>query len=171
MGRLVSLTVRAAANAEHTDQIPVVLVTIRHPSLSAPAYLSSDPTERISADPLRYGTRHQGQVYDFVLMGTVLPDDEKDSPPKATLAFENVDADMAKAIRSITPGTYATVDYIVVLAGTPDIIEARYTNLRSVRGSYDAAQVSLDISAEPLTAEPWPAGRQTVSRFPGLFAA
>ncbi|KQP82852.1 DUF1833 family protein [Methylobacterium sp. Leaf117] len=171
MGRVVSLNARLAANADQTDQVPVVLVTIRHPSLSAPAYLSSDPTERISADPLVYGTRHKGIVYPFVLMGAVLPDDEKDSPPKTTLTFENVDSDMARAIRSITPGTYATVDMTVVLAGTPDIIEARYTNLRSVRGSYDAAQVSLDISAEPLTAEPWPAGRMTVSRFPGLFTS
>ncbi|KQO76419.1 DUF1833 family protein [Methylobacterium sp. Leaf88] len=171
MPNVVSLHARLAANEDQTDQVPVVLVTIRHPSLSAPAYLSSDPTVRISADPLVYGTRHQGIVYPFVLMGAVLPDDEKDSPPKTTLTLENVDSDMAKAIRSITPGTYATVDMTVVLAGTPDIIEARYTNLRSVRGSYDAAQVSLDISAEPLTAEPWPAGRMTVSRFPGLFAA
>lgn len=168
MGRLVSLNARAAANAEQTDQIPVMLSTIRHPSLSAPVYLSSDPTERISADPLMYGTRHMGVVYAFVLMGAVLPDDQDKSPPKTTLVFENVDRDMAKAMRSITPGSYASVDLTIVLAGDPDVIEAQYTNLRGVRGSYDANQVSLDISREPFTSEPMPAGRMTASRFPGL---
>jgi len=168
MGRLASLNARAAANAEQTDQVPILLVTVRHASLPEPAYLSSDPTVRLSADPLAYGTRHQGKAYGFVLMGAVLPDDQKDSPPKTTLAFENVDRDMAKALRSITPGTYASVDLTVVLAGTPDVIEARFTNLRGIRGTYDAAQVSLDVSREPFTSEPMPAGRMTANRFPGL---
>lgn len=170
MGRLVSLNARAAANAEQTDQIPVMLATIRHPSLLAPVYLSSDPTVRISADPLTYGTRHKGLVFAFVLMSAVLPDDQKDSPPKTTLVFENVDRDMAKVVRSITPGTYASVDLTIVLAGTPDFVEARFTSLRGVRSSYDANQVSFDISREPFTSEPWPAGRITQSRFPGIHS-
>jgi hypothetical protein len=66
MSRLVSLNVRVAANAEHASEVPVALVTITHPGLDAPVRLSSDPTSRLSADPLRYGTYHRGDVYEFV---------------------------------------------------------------------------------------------------------
>lgn len=167
MAQSVSLTLRTAVQAAQTDEVAVLLVIITHPSLDAPAYLSSDPGERISADPLVYGTRHQGTVYPFVLMSAVLPDDQDKSPPKTTLVFENVDADMAKAIRAIT--SPADIELRVVLASTPDQIEARFTHLRAVRGTYDASQVSLDISREPFTSEPMPAGRMTPDRFPGLF--
>ena len=146
-----------------------MLVTIRHPSLGTPVYLSNHPTERVSIDPLTYGTRSAGIVYGFVLMAAVIPDDQKDSPPKTTLAFENVDIDTAAVLRGITPGTYASIDLAVVLSSTPDLIEAQFLNLRGVRSTYDAAQVSLDISSEPFTSEPMPDGRMTASRFPGLF--
>jgi hypothetical protein len=49
-------------------------------------------------------------------------------------------------------------------------MEARYTYLRTVRASYDVNSVSLDISREPFTSEPMPAGRMTASRFPGLHS-
>ena len=166
MARIVSLNARAAMQGQQTDQVPVMLVTIRHPELSAPAYLSSDPTERISADPLVYGTRHNGLVFPFVLMGSVLPDDQDRSPPKSTLVFENVERDMAKPLRSIL--SPVTVDLVVVLAGTPDVVEARFTRLRGTRASYDDSQIAFDISREPFTSEPMPAGRMTAERFPGL---
>ncbi|TXN64985.1 hypothetical protein [Methylobacterium sp. WL6] len=166
MAQTVSISARAALQDGQTDEVMVMLVIITHASLPAPVYLSSDPTVRISADPLAYGTRHQGEVYDFVLMGAVLPDDQDKSPPKTTLVFENVASGMAKAIRSIL--SPADVELRLVLASSPDVIEARYTRLRAVRGSYDASQVSLDISREPWTSEPMPAGRMTADRFPGL---
>lgn len=166
MGRITSLNFRAAAQGQQTDQVPVMLAIITHPSLAAPVYLSSDPTERISADPLVYGTRHDGIVFPFVLMGAVLPDDQDKNPPKTTLVFENVDADMAKALRAIL--SPASIELMVVLAETPDVVEVRFTDLRATRGGYDASQISLDISREPFTSEPMPAGRMTAARFPGL---
>ncbi|KQP02667.1 hypothetical protein [Methylobacterium sp. Leaf93] len=167
MGRLISLNARQAMNASATDDGPVMLIKITHATLPAPVYLSSDPTMRFSMDPLRYGTRHQGQDYDFVIMGAIMPDDEKDSPPKTTLAFENVAPDMAAPLRAIS--SPARIDLTVVMALSPDVVEARYTNLRGVKASYDADAVSLDISREPYTSEPWPSGRFSPARFPGLF--
>jgi hypothetical protein len=168
MGRFVSLNARLAVQAAQSAEIPVMLAIITHPSLLAPAYLSSDPTERISADPYMLGTRHAGIVFPFVLMSAILPDDQDKSPPKTTLVFENVDADMAKVLRSIT--SPAMLELIVVLAGTPDVIEAHFTRLRATRGAYDPNQVSLDISREPFTSMALPFHRMTVSRFPGLHA-
>ena len=168
MSRFVALSTRARITADQSGDVAIVLLIITHPSLSEPVYLSSDPTHQITFDSYVRGTKHQGHDYLFVLMGTVLPDDQDRSPPKTTLVFENVAADMAAVLRSIT--SPATVEMRVVLAATPDVIELRFTDLQAVRGSYDAGQVSLDISREPFTSEPMPAGRMSKYRFPGLHA-
>lgn len=167
MPRLVSLNARAAAHAQATDQIPVMLAAIRHPELVEPVYLSSDPTERITTDPLVYGTRHQGRAYLFVQMGALWPDDQRGSAPKSTLAFENVTPDMAAPLRAIL--SPASVDLTIVMAETPDVIEARYLNLKATMGTWDASTISLDVSRETFANEPMPAGRISKARFPGLF--
>ena len=167
MPRLVSLGFRAAANAEHTGEVPVALVTITHPDLDAPVRLSSDPTSRLSADPLRYGTRHRGDVYEFVLMAALLPDDKQDAPPTVTLEFDNVAADMVQLVRSVT--TPATVDIAVVLASDPDVIEEQYTGLIAIRAPYDESRISFEIARQDIAPRPWPAHRMTAARFPGQF--
>ncbi len=167
MPKSVSLTMRAAGHSQSTSEAVAVLVTIAHPSLPQPARLSSDPTKRLSIDPLAYGTVSQGHEFAFVMMSALLPDDQQDGPPRSTLVFENVDRDMAAPLRVIT--TPVSVDLRVVMAATPDAIEQEYTGLQGVRSAYDAHQVSLDISREPFTSLPWPAGRMTKNRFPGLF--
>lgn len=167
MSRLISLNAREAANAAQTDRIPVVLTEIRHRTLATPLRLSTDPSERISVEPLVYGTRRGGNVYEFVLMSAIWPDDQARAAPKTTLVFANVSRDMVAPLRAILDPVY--VDLTIVMADTPDVVEARYTNLRGIRGSWDASQVSLDISREPLTSEPMPAGRITKARFPGCF--
>lgn len=165
--RSLSLTARQALYAEETDEVGVVLVTITHPDLPEVIRLSSDPTERLTTEPLTYGTRSQGQTYQFVLMSALVPSDPQDGHGKASLVFENVDADMAAVIRSIL--TPATVDMFVVLASAPDDIEAEYLGLYGVKGSYTDETVTLDISREPMTSKGFPSGRMTRARCPGLF--
>jgi hypothetical protein len=162
-----SLTMRQAMAGASTDEVPVILVTIRHPDLDAPVRLSSDPTERLSFEPLVYGTVSQREAYSYVLMAARVPDSRERAAPRTSLVFENVDADMVSVIRSVV--TPATVDLALVLASQPDVIEARWTDLFVVAATYDAERVTLDISREPYTSEPWPAGRITPARFPGLF--
>ena len=52
--RRISVNARSAHDAASTDEIEVVLIQIEHPQLAAPVRLSTDPTERISVDPLTY---------------------------------------------------------------------------------------------------------------------
>ncbi len=167
MPRLISLNARTAANAAQTDQIPVMLTTIRHPELPEPILLSSDPTVRITTDPLVYGTRHLGEDYLFVLMSAVWPDDQRGSAPKTTLTFENVTSGMTEPLRSILSPPSA--DLTIVMAATPDVIEARYLNLKGTLGTWDAGRISLDVSRESFASEPMPSGRMSKARFPGLF--
>jgi hypothetical protein len=165
--REISLNARLAMNAAYTGDVPIVLVTINHPDLADPIRLSSDPTQRLSADPLEYGTVSNDEVYKFVLMAAILPDDREGSPLTASLAFDNVAADMAKVLRSVL--SPASLDLALVFASDPNAVEELYQDLRAVKGGYDASRITLDISREAVTAEPWPAHRMTQNRFPGLY--
>lgn len=167
MAREISLNARTAFNAQETDAIPVILVTITHESLVDPVRLSTDPTVRLSTEPLRYGTISDGEEFEFVLMSALVPSDHQGQSPKTSLSLANVDLDMASVIRSIT--SPATVDLTLVLHSAPNDVEEQWTGLQAVTGTYDANRVTLDISREPITSKPYPAFRQTRSRFPGLF--
>jgi hypothetical protein len=167
MARTLPLSVRRAVNAGVTADFVIVLVTITHAELPSAIRLSSDPTKRISVDPLRYGTQSGGLFYDFVLMSVSLPDDRAGSAASVTLTFENVAADMAKAVRAaLTP---ATVDIKCVLASDPDVVEEQWSDLRGVQGNYDATQITYEVSRQAISNEPWPAHRMTQKRFPRLY--
>jgi hypothetical protein len=161
----IPLTVRASMYAEHTDEVEVALITIDHDDLDAPVRLSSDPTERLSSDPLRYGTTSNGNEFDFVLMQAVTPDDRKGTPPRVQLVMENVGFDVVEVAQSFTtPGT-ATIE--MVLASAPDTVIQTFRELSIVRCSWDESSATFELSREPFVSEPFGA-RQTKNFFPGL---
>lgn len=166
------MNARLASDGMAPDQVEVVLWHITHPDLSAPVRLSTDPTERLSVDPLRYGTRSTWQTEDgspfyFIIASALVPDDKGDAPATAKIVLANVDSSIAVLLRSfVTP---ATVDMAVVLAATPDLVEFECLGLQLVSSEPNGDLVTLNLSREPLTAEPWPSGKMTRSRFPGLW--
>jgi hypothetical protein len=161
----VPLSARRSMFEERTPELEILLVTINHSLLASPIRLSSDPTERFSIDPLVYGTTSNGLQYNFVLMGAVLPDDRKGSPPRTALTFDNIDSTYVELARSfIEP---ATVNLQVVFASAPDLVTQAYNGVRMTRVIFDEATMSFDISREPFFSEPFGA-RQTKNFFPGL---
>ena len=50
--RNVSLNFRTEMFRQESGETPVLLLTITHPDLDQPVRLSTDPTQRLSADPL-----------------------------------------------------------------------------------------------------------------------
>jgi hypothetical protein len=161
----IPLSARRTMFEERTTELEVLLVTIDHPDLASPIYLSSDPTERLSTDPLVYGTISNAIEYQFVLMGAVLPDDRKGSSPRTAITFDNIEATFVELARSFTEP--ATVDLAVVFASAPDLVTQSYTGLRMTRVTYDESSMTFDISREPYLNEPFGA-RQTKNFFPGL---
>lgn len=175
MSRKVSLNARLAHDAVGSKEVEVVLVEITHPETEQVVRLSTDPTDRISYEPLAYGTRStwrgadpedDDEAYLFVLMSVLVPDDQEDSPPVARFVLEAVDNRIAEVLRSTTQR--ATVNMALVLASTPDAVEQEWLNFRLVSAEGDAGTITLSVSRDPVTAEPWPAGRMTRQRFPGL---
>lgn len=165
--RAISLTYRRAMAAQECDEVPVVLVTISHPSLDAPLRLSSDPTQRLSDDPLTYGTVSGGETYTFMLMTMLIPDDKEGEPLSAQLQIDNVEADAGPAIEPIVSDLKATIQ--VVLSSSPDFVEIEYADLDVTSAQGSEGTITLSCGREDSALWTCPGDRMTKDRFPGLF--
>jgi len=173
--RRISLNARLAHdNGYGSAEVEVVLVRFTHPATDVIVRLSTDPTERLSAEPLAYGTRSSWfgtdpltQPFQFVLMSALIPDDRDETPGGARLVLDAGDGTLAELLRSTTER--ATVDIAIVLASSPDHIEFEAPGLKLVSSEGNADSITLTIAADPVSEAPWPAGRMTRSRFPGLY--
>lgn len=166
--RTVSLTLRAAGNAEQTGEIPVYLLTVTHASLATPLRLSSDPTERQSVDPLLYGTTSRGEFYAFLPMSLTLPDDSPDTPPAIRVTIDNVARTLIPLLRSISTPAQVTVE--MVLASAPDDVEATWPEFDLFNVGYDdAISVTADLGIPSFATEPYPAGTYSPAYFRGLY--
>jgi hypothetical protein len=173
MSRALSLNARLAQDEVTSAEIEVVLIEISHPSLPALIRLSTDNTERLSDDPLMYGTRSswrgadpQAEPFLWILASAVIPGDQDDAPASAQLVLDNLDAQITEVLRSYTD--LASVNLAVVLAETPDVIEAEFLDLKLVAAEGTDASVTLSLSREEIELEHFPAGRMIRTKFPGL---
>lgn len=178
--RVLSLTLRAAATAQETDQTPAVLVTVTHPELPEPLRLSSDPSRRLSADPPLYGTTSRGQTFWHIPMSVILPDSQPQAAPRAQLQLDNIAVDrdlagipgLARArvsdLLRLSP-RMATVLLELVLSTTPDVVERRWPLLETVAATVEGPSVVLDFGRDNRAREPFPALTFSSFYFPGLF--
>ncbi|WP_411836698.1 hypothetical protein [Paracoccus sp. ME4] len=156
-----------------TDEVYVALFRIDHASLAAPIRLSTDPTERVAEEPVIYGTRSAWaganpllEPYLWAIADAILPSDLEDAPATAQIAIEALDHAIIETVRSIT--SPPTIRMAVVLASTPDVVEAEWSNLLITTVDADAGEIILTISREEIENEFFPAGRMSRDRFPGL---
>lgn len=174
MSRRLSLNARQAQIDPVSAEIEVVLIEITHPDLEAPIRLSTDNTERLSDDPLIYGTRSTWRGADpatdpylWIVASAVLPDDAEDAPAQAQIVLENLDARIVEVLRSYTG--MASVALAVVEAGTPDLIEAEWDGLLLTNAEGTASEITISLSRDEIELEHFPAGRMTRQKFPGLW--
>lgn len=168
MARDVSEGFLAAVYADQSGEAYLTLVLIQHEDLDTPIRLASGYTRRLSLDPLTYGVRSNGQDWLYVGMQIKGPDSKEKSTPAATLTIANIDPGIVALLRSTQ--AMARVDFFVVRAETPDIIEWSAKRLKLVKANYTDKQVTLDVTMEPFTAMPWPAHRINAERFPNVHA-
>lgn len=171
--RRVSLNARMAQDAQASAEIYVALFQIEHPELERPIRLSTDNTERLSSDPLYYGTRSTWRganpirdPFLWIVASAVMPSDLEDAPATAQLVLENLDQEIVNLVRSFT--SPATIHMAVVMASSPNLIEAEYTDLNIISADINAGEISLSISREEIELEYLPGGRMTARTFPGL---
>tara|TARA_B100000378_G_scaffold207273_1_gene170431 strand:- start:412 stop:936 length:525 start_codon:yes stop_codon:yes gene_type:complete len=172
--RRVSFNARTAFDAETGGDIEVALFVFEHALLPQPIRLSTDPTERLSTEPYMLGTRSNWSganpvtdPYLFVLASAEVPGDMEDAPASATLVLENVDNEIASVLRSFVD--YATVHMAVVLAGSPNLVEVEYRDMKLVSADGDSGEVRIAIGRHPIEDERVPMDRFTKDRFPGIY--
>lgn len=154
-------------NAQETGIVPIFLLRITHPELAAPFLFSSDPTERISDDPLMYATTSQGLQWLFLPFTLVLPDEKDEAPPQQHLILDNVDRVMVELLRSTT--TPAKVQTNLVLSNALDVVEIQGVAFDLTAATYNAQTIDMTLTVDALATEPYPAGTFNPASFPGLF--
>jgi hypothetical protein len=157
MSRSVSSTFKAAAFAPETDQIYLLLLVIDHADLAQPIRVVNNYADVVS----------NGDTYIGCPFEITLPPDNDESLSAAQLAIQNVDRQIVQAVREIDSAPDVTLS--VVLAASPNTIEAGpyAMTLRDV--SYDALVVTGSLSVEDMMNEPYPGDFFTPGEFPGLF--
>jgi len=172
--RTVSANMREVMQATEHDTVPILLLTISHNSFSdGPIRVSSDPTQRISADDYEviYGTVSRSNNYLFYPMKVKLPTDEEDGAPKSSLVVDNVSRWLTAAVESIDPRDPVSIDMEVVLSTSVDTVEISWPDFTLKNVNYDMFEVRGEFSMDALFGEPVPAHRMTPGWFPGAHDA
>lgn len=157
MSRPLSALAKAAALAGQTGEAYLLLLVLSHPSLAQPIRVVNDGTNLTSG----------GDLYVAYPFRVVLPQDGDDRPARVRLQIDNVDQSIVAAVRAMT--TAPTVAISVVLASTPNVVEAGPFQFTLKNAAYDALSVEGELSYEALLDEPYPADAFTPGNFPGLF--
>ena len=157
--RDTSAAARAALYAAQTGKVFLHLLTIDHDDMPAPVRFVDDLVDITS----------RGNLYTAFPFRALLPADVDGELPQLDLVVDNVTRDLVDEIRSIA--TPAEVTLEVVIADTPDTVEAGPFNLEVVRATYNAREIRLSLASESLLTEPYPVRLFTPSDFPLLFNA
>lgn len=167
MSRTTSANFRSAAFSNETDEVVICLLTITHEEMAEPLRLSSDPTQRISENPLAYATVSRGETFVFLPFEFTLPADQDDVPPRVALNLANADRALIGLLRTISSPLQIKVE--VVLASSPDEVEVDLPIMQLSEIDYDAQGVRANLVIDGMQTEPFPSGQFDRGRFPGLF--
>lgn len=168
-----SLNARHHHDDPYSSNTEIFLIKISHPDLSSPIRISTDPTERLTLEPVTYGTKSawltdDESPFQFVLASAQWPDDVEGVPPTAQIVIRSVGNDVIKILRSTT--NRASVDFAVVLVETPDMTEAEYIGLELIGVEGDATEITLQITGDNFHLEPWPHEIMSKRVCGGLYA-
>ena len=149
---------RAAAFAQQTDQVFLVLLTINHASLAEPIRVVNN-YENVT----RAGNTYVGFPFDIEL-----PGDFEEALPSVRLTICNVDRQIVYAIRTLTGPPTITIR-VVLASNTADVQAGPY--VMTLRGAdYNSLTVSGTIMPEDVLNEVFPGDSFTPAVAPGLFA-
>lgn len=155
--RNLSLPALQATFAQETGEVFLMCLTISGAGLAQPIRLVNDMQDLNRAAGLF-------QAFPFEL---ALPQDLEDQLPQVRLSVDNVDRQIVRAVRALTAPPTVTLE--VVLASSPDTVEAGPFAMTLRLADYDAGTVSGMLGYEDMLNEPFPKDTFTPNNSPGLF--
>lgn len=157
MPRSLSSTALRAVFAQETGEAFITLLTLTHPTFGLPIRVCDDGQDLVSA----------GQTYQQFPFNLTMPEDTDEAPPTLQLSIDNVDCTIVNAVRSVS-GDPIEVVMEIVMASSPDVIEAgplRFL-LRDVEYTVDV--VTGTLAYEDILNEPYPDESFNPADYPGL---
>ena len=167
MARTLTAHAVIAINSPETDKVFVALLTLTATGMASPIRLCSDPTRRLSTDPLVYGLTSRSVDFYFCPFDLVLPSSSEDKPPRARLAIDNIDRAIMADLRTLTSPLEVLIE--VVRANNLDTLEFSIPGFQLRDVTYDAQRIEGDLMLRDLARDPYPVARFTPALFPGLF--
>jgi hypothetical protein len=169
MARSLSLDMLNEMYAEQSGVVVICLLTIEHPSWADPIRISSDPTERVSTEPLYYRTMSRGDEFFFAPFQIQLPDDVEDQAPSCNFMIENVSRDLIGIVRSIDlrEGP-AQMTIELVTSEDLDTVEIEYPTFEIRSVQYNATTLTFSAQIDHMATEPFPSGTFDPSGFPAI---
>lgn len=159
MSRTLSTAAIRANNAQETGEAYAILLTINHVSLSQPIRVTSASLDITS----------NSNLFTAIPFDLILPDSQDGSIPRAQLSIDNIDRSIVEAVRSLEPGSKASVLIQVVLESTPDQLEVEFIDFYLSNVTYDQYLVRGDLTIENFLSKPYPEGTMSPKYFGGLF--
>lgn len=157
MSRSLSLAARQGINAQETDEVFLLLLTLDHEDIAEPIRVVNNMEDVIS----------RGDTYIAYPFEIALPDEDPESVARVTLRIDNVDREIVKSLRAIASPLSVALE--VVMASSPDLVEAGPFNMTLVSAEYDALTVTGELAFEDVLNEPFPGHAYVPSDYPGLF--
>lgn len=169
----VSLNQRIAHDAQGLSDIEVMLFEVSYADWDAPLRLSTDNTERLSKEPLSYGTRSTwggadpaSEPFLFIVADALVPDNVADRPTSSKVALKPLDAQYAQALRSFTD--LASVNMALVWASDPSVIVREWQGLNLMSAGITDGDIVLSLTREAVEEESFPPDRMSRDKCPGL---
>lgn len=156
MSRSVSSVFKSASIASQTSEAFLLLITIDHDDLASPIRVTSDGVD----------TTSNGNTFTAFPFQINLLDDTDTGAPTANLTIDNIDRTVVDAIRSID--TPAAVTIQIVLASSPDTVEASMSMLELINTEWDRLKVTGTLSYESFDNDAFPAKVYNPKEFPGI---
>jgi hypothetical protein len=175
MSRINSLSQSAvrAMFASETSEALILLITITNPAdPTTPVRLADGYTNRIASlttdTDVVYGVTSNSKDYLFMPMQISLPGEEEAGSAQCSLVLNFVTREAIDLIRTylISP---VSVQIDLVLASSPNTIEATFAGFKITNVTYNADQITFDLNMVSLSREPFPCFTFTPANFPGLF--
>jgi len=140
-----------------TGEIFLMLLTFNHSTFPQPIRLVNNLED----------IRSRGELYQAFPLELILPPDDGDTLPTVQITCQNASLELIDEIRSVQGPMSVKIE--LILASTPDWIEASIEDLRVATVQYDKSAIQMTCTVDDLLNTSFPKERYLPSNFPGLF--
>lgn len=155
----VSLAAMQAMFAPETEQVFLACLTISHPDMATPIRVVND-----KQDLVRSAGTFIGYPFD-----APLPNSQDDQLPQVQIRIDNVDPTILNQLRALDRDDDITVTLEIVMASSPDTVEAGPFDFTLKDTSFDVASITGTLAYEDILNEVFPKDTFTPTNAPGLF--